>query len=75
MPHPRLSVTTPRIVGTTRDSGEVISGGVTLIAPGSLPSRSWPLFVPRREQADNLSNAGRTQIRPASSGQAVHLAG
>ena len=37
-----------------------------MIAPGNCPaSRPWPFFDPRREQADDLSNAGRAQIRPA----------
>src|SRR5271166_7194053 len=45
----------------------MLIGRSPMIAPGNLPSRSWPLFDPRREQADDLSDAGRTQIRPTGS--------
>ena len=41
-------------------------GRSPMIAPGgNLPLGSWPLFDPRREQADDLSYAGRAQIWPA----------
>jgi hypothetical protein len=36
-----------------------------IAAGGNLPLRSWPLFDPRREQAGDLSDAGRAQIWPA----------
>ena len=36
-----------------------------IAAGGNLPLRSWPLFYPRHEQVDYLSDSGRTDIRPA----------
>ena len=41
------------------------SGRSPVIAPGNPASRPWPFFDPRREQAGDLRNAGRAQIRPA----------
>jgi hypothetical protein len=37
-------------------------GAVTYDRTGQPPSRAWPFFDPRREQADDLSNAGRAHI-------------
>ena len=38
-------------------------GAVTYDRTGQPASRAWPFFDPRREQADDLSNAGRADPR------------
>ena len=40
-------------------------GAVTYDRTAQPASRAWPFLDPRREQADDLGDAGRAQIRPA----------
>jgi hypothetical protein len=46
------------------DGGAAI-GAIAYDRTGQPASRAWPFFDSSREQADDLSNAGRAQIRPA----------
>ena len=65
-------------MGLLEEKCALITGGTTglgLAIAGRFRHEGARVVITGRDQADDLSNAGRTQIRPASSGQAVHLAG